>query len=132
MGGPEPAELLATSEEFLDQTGHLRGVGISSRGGAQVLSGGPSELESVLDHIHVSRPAGGCPRTRPDRLAADKVDAEWVAVRLLPPVPDWLQGRGGQPEGYCHRQMLDAIRYLVVGGTCWRAMPADFPSGAGP
>jgi hypothetical protein len=36
------------------------------------------------------------------------------------PVPAWLQGRGGQPEGYCHRQMLDAIRYLVAGGSSWR------------
>ncbi|WP_247197168.1 transposase [Streptomyces sp. GESEQ-35] len=37
-----------------------------------------------------------------------------------------LQGRGGRPEGYCHRQMLDAIRYLVAGGISWRAMPVDF------
>lgn len=29
---------------------------------------------------------------------------------------------------YCHRQMLDAIRYLVAGGILWRAMPADFPA----
>ncbi|MFE5110628.1 IS5 family transposase [Streptomyces sp. NPDC056663] len=54
-------------------------------------------------------------------------DAEWAAIRPLLPVPAWLQGRGGQPEGYCHRQMLDAIRYLVAGGISWRAMPADFP-----
>ncbi|WP_435845739.1 transposase [Streptomyces exfoliatus] len=43
-------------------------------------------------------------------------DAEWAAVRPLLPVPAWLQGRGGRPEGYCHRQLLDAIRYLVAGG----------------
>ncbi|WP_373430527.1 IS5 family transposase [Streptomyces sp. B3I8] len=43
-------------------------------------------------------------------------------------VPAWLEGRGGQPEGYCHRQMLDAIRCLVAGGISWRAMPADFPA----
>ncbi|MET8221324.1 IS5 family transposase [Streptomyces hirsutus] len=55
-------------------------------------------------------------------------DAEWAAVRPLLPVPAWLQGRGGQPEGYCHRQILDAIRYLVAGGISWRAMPADFPA----
>ena len=56
-------------------------------------------------------------------------DAEWAAVRPLLPVPGWMQGRGGQPEGYCHRQMLDAIRYLVESGINWRAMPADFPPG---
>ncbi|MFE2672594.1 transposase, partial [Streptomyces hygroscopicus] len=54
-------------------------------------------------------------------------DAEWAAVRPLLPVPAWLQGRGGRPEGYCHRQLLDAIRYLVAGGISWRALPADFP-----
>ncbi|MET7498623.1 IS5 family transposase [Streptomyces sp900116325] len=57
-------------------------------------------------------------------------DAEWAAVRPLLPVPAWLEGKGGQPEGYCHRQMLDAIRYLVAGGISWRAMPADFPGWA--
>ncbi|MFI1702623.1 transposase [Streptomyces bobili] len=57
-------------------------------------------------------------------------DAEWAAVRPLLPVPAWFQGRGGQPEGYCHRQLLDAIRYLVAGGISWRAMPADFPAWA--
>jgi len=55
-------------------------------------------------------------------------DAEWDQVRVLLPVPGWLEGRGGQPEGYCHRQMLDAVRYLVAGGITWRAMPADFPA----
>ncbi|WP_261398807.1 transposase [Streptomyces misionensis] len=44
------------------------------------------------------------------------------------PVPGWLEGRGGQPESYCHRQMVDAVRYLIAGGITWRAMPADFPA----
>ncbi|WP_233221382.1 IS5 family transposase [Streptomyces carminius] len=42
-------------------------------------------------------------------------------------MPEWLEGRGGQPEAYCHRQMIDAVRYLVDNGIKWRAMPADFP-----
>ncbi|MFI5571291.1 IS5 family transposase [Streptomyces sp. NPDC051740] len=60
-------------------------------------------------------------------------DAEWALVRdLLPvpvpvPVPGWLAGRGGRPEGYCHRQMIDAVRYLVDNGIKRRAMPCDFP-----
>ncbi|MFE2569857.1 IS5 family transposase [Streptomyces mirabilis] len=54
-------------------------------------------------------------------------DAEWTAVRPLLPVPGWMRGRGGQPEAYCHRAILDAIRYLVDNGIKWRAMPADFP-----
>ncbi|MFJ3713728.1 transposase [Streptomyces sp. NPDC090053] len=55
-------------------------------------------------------------------------DAEWSAVRPLLPAPAWLEGKGGRPEGYCHRSMIDAIRYLVAGGNSWRAMPADFPA----
>ncbi|MET8538325.1 transposase [Streptomyces sp. NPDC005065] len=58
-------------------------------------------------------------------------DTEWAAIRPLLPVPAWLQGRGGQPEGYCHRQMLDAIRYLVAGGISWRAIPWTSLTGAG-
>jgi transposase len=38
-----------------------------------------------------------------------------------------MNGKGGQPEGYCHRQMIDAVRYLVDNGCKWRALPADFP-----
>ncbi|MEJ8632347.1 IS5 family transposase [Streptomyces sp. MS2.AVA.5] len=55
-------------------------------------------------------------------------DAEWAVVRDTMPVPAWLEGRGGQPEGYCHRVMLDAIRYVTDNGIKWRAMPADFPA----
>ncbi|WP_246144826.1 transposase [Actinacidiphila oryziradicis] len=47
----------------------------------------------------------------PDReraYASDMTDAEWAAVRESLPVPAWLEGRGGQPDGYCHRQMIDA------------------------
>lgn len=67
----------------------------------------------------------------PDRVRrypSDMTDAEWAAIRPLLPVPAWLAGRDGQPEGYCHRQLMDAIRYLVAGGISWRAMPADFPA----
>ncbi|MFC8393037.1 transposase [Streptomyces sp. NPDC057238] len=54
-------------------------------------------------------------------------DTEWVVVKNLLPVPGWPAGRGGWPEGYCHRQMIDAVRYLVDNGIKWRAVPSDFP-----
>ncbi|MFE6555696.1 IS5 family transposase [Streptomyces sp. NPDC057746] len=54
-------------------------------------------------------------------------DVEWARVRPLLPVPGWMRGRGGQPEAYCHRAILDAIRYLVDNGIKWRATPVDFP-----
>ncbi|MFJ2478504.1 transposase [Streptomyces sp. NPDC087659] len=55
-------------------------------------------------------------------------DTEWAVVRHAMPVPAWLEGRGGQPEGYCHRVMLDAIRYVTDNGIKWRSMHADFPA----
>ena len=70
--------------------------------------------------------AGDRPDRRP-RYPSDMTNAEWVVVRDAVPVPAWMNGRGGQPEGYCHRQMLDAVRYLVAAGITWRSMPADFP-----
>lgn len=64
-------------------------------------------------------------RTR--HYPSDMTDEEWAQVRAAMPVPGWLEGRGGQPESYCHRQMVDAIRFLVDNGIKWRAMPVDFP-----
>ncbi|MFD8229934.1 transposase [Streptomyces massasporeus] len=52
-------------------------------------------------------------------------DAEWAIVRDLLPVPAWLAGRAGRLEGCCHRQMIEAVRYLVDNGITWRAMPED-------
>lgn len=60
---------------------------------------------------------------RPDRVRqypSDMTDAEW-AVCDAPPVPAWLEGRGGRPEGYCHRQMLDTIRYVADNAVKWRS-----------
>lgn len=66
----------------------------------------------------------------PDRVrcyGSDLTEAEWQVLRPLLPVPAWLQGRGGRPEGYCHRVMLDAVRYVVDNGVKWVNLPCDFP-----
>ncbi|MFE0063041.1 transposase [Streptomyces sp. NPDC059003] len=55
-------------------------------------------------------------------------EAEWQGMRRSLPVPAWLQGRGGRPEGYCHRMMVDAVRYVVDNGVKWANLPKDFPS----
>lgn len=56
------------------------------------------------------------------RYPSDMTDVEWAVVRPLLPVPGWLRGRGGQPEGYCHQAKLDAIRYLVDNGIKWQVI----------
>lgn len=76
---------------------------------------------------HMYGNAGDRPSREP-RYPSDMTDGEWAEVRAALPVPAWLEGRGGQPEGYCHRQMVDAVRYLVAGGISWRSMPVDFPA----
>ncbi|MER5669148.1 transposase [Streptomyces mirabilis] len=61
---------------------------------------------------------------RPERVPvnpSDMTDAEWAVVRDAMPVLAWL-------EGYCHRVMPDAIRYVTDNGIKWRSMPADFPA----
>ncbi|MGR8006936.1 IS5 family transposase [Streptomyces hypolithicus] len=65
---------------------------------------------------------------RAPAYGTDLTDAEWQQIRPLLPVPAWLEGRGGRPEGYCHRQMLDAVFYVLDNGIKWRAMPVDFPA----
>lgn len=67
---------------------------------------------------------------RPDRIpcyGSDMTEAEWQVVRASLPVPAWLEGRGGLPEGYCHRVMFDAVRYVVDNGVKWANLPRDFP-----
>lgn len=75
-----------------------------------------------LAHVY-----GNARPERQRRYPSDMTDAEWTEVRPLLPVPGWMRGRGGRPEGYCHRVPLDAVRYLVDNGIKWRATPADFP-----
>jgi transposase len=60
----------------------------------------------------------------------DLTDGQWAVIAPLIPVPAWIGGRGGRPEGYCHREMIDAMLYVDDNGTKWRALPTDFPDWA--
>jgi transposase len=57
--------------------------------------------------------------------STDVTDAQWKQVTRLIPVPAWMAGRGGRPEGYCHREMIDAVLYLDDNGTKWGSLPVD-------
>lgn len=54
-------------------------------------------------------------------IRPDMRDAEWDAIRSLLPVPAWLEGRGGQPEGF-------AIASCSMG--CGISSTATCPDGA--
>ena len=93
----------------------------------------------ATDTVDASRRAAVCgcyahrhgnAHDRPVRTRAyptDLTDAQWERIKREIPLPAWLCGRGGQPEGYCHREMIDAVFYVLDNGIKWRAMPADFP-----
>jgi hypothetical protein len=50
----------------------------------------------------------GC--RRPRRYPSDATDAEWALIAPLLPTPAWQAGKGGRPEAYCRRAVVDAIR----------------------
>jgi transposase len=58
----------------------------------------------------------------------ERPPARSIGGRFARKVKDsWTGGRGGRPEKWDRRLVLDAIFYLVRGGIAWRALPADFP-----
>ena len=74
------------------------------------------ELDSAVPSCDGLAHVYGNAADQPDRVRrypSDVTDAEWAVVRSLLPVPAWLEGRGGKPEGYCHRQMIDAVHCLA-------------------
>ncbi|MFF4795564.1 transposase [Streptomyces sp. NPDC001276] len=73
----------------------------------------PDESNSAAPSCDCLAHMYGNAADRPGRqrqYPTDMTDAEWAEVRPLLPVPGWMQGRGGRPEGYCHRAMLDQCR----------------------
>jgi transposase len=54
-------------------------------------------------------------------------DGQWALLAPLLPAAGSTGGRGGRPEKWDRRLVLDAIFYLVRGGIAWRVLPADFP-----
>jgi transposase len=64
---------------------------------------------------------------RPRRYPCDTTDAEWALIEPLLPTPACDTPRGGRPEKWPRREIVDAIRYVVDTGCKWRALPADFP-----
>jgi transposase len=69
---------------------------------------------------------GAAHPVRLPRYTSDMTDAEWHIIEPLLPEPAWRAGRGGRPEEYCRRMVIDAIRYVADNGIKWRNLPADF------
>ncbi|ORT46913.1 IS5 family transposase [Frankia sp. KB5] len=54
-------------------------------------------------------------------------DAQWAVIEPLLPLPGSATSKGGRPEKWPRRTVLDAIFYLVRGGIAWAQLPHDFP-----
>jgi transposase len=61
------------------------------------------------------------------RYPSDMSDAEWAVTEPALPARGGSRAGAAALAGHCRRDIVDAIRYLVKEGICWRAMPADFP-----
>ncbi|MDF3142300.1 MULTISPECIES: IS5 family transposase [unclassified Streptomyces] len=57
---------------------------------------------------------------------SDASDLEWALLERLLPTPACQTPKGGAPEKWPRRRVVDSIRYIVDNGAKWRALPADF------
>ncbi|MDQ0945816.1 transposase [Streptomyces sp. V1I1] len=60
------------------------------------------------------------------RYPSDTSDVEWALLKALLPTPACQKPKGGAPEKWPRRRVVDAIRYITDNGAKWRALPADF------
>ncbi|WP_328404792.1 IS5 family transposase [Nocardia sp. NBC_00403] len=77
-----------------------------------------------------SRPAHKSPVESPKYSfypSSSLTDPEWTLLEPLLPLPGNHAGRGGRPEKWPRRLVLDAVFYLVRGGIAWAQLPHDFP-----
>ncbi|MFC7263318.1 transposase [Streptomyces lutosisoli] len=66
------------------------------------------------------------PGTPSCRCPYDTSDLEWALLERLLPTPTCRTPKGGAPEKWPRRRVIDAIRHITDNGTKWRALPADF------
>jgi len=53
------------------------------------------------------------------RLPSDLTDAEWAVLEPLLP----QRGKRGRPPRWSHREIIEALLYLLRGGLPWRMLP---------
>ncbi|MCX5357088.1 transposase [Streptomyces mirabilis] len=77
----------------------------------------------LLPQVAARHPGMPLPRYR---YPSDTSDLEWVLLERLLPTPSCQTPKGGAPEKWPRRRVVDAIRYITDNGAKWRALPADF------
>lgn len=89
----------------------------------------PSALISPCPCAACRHGRGADQPVREPRYTSDMSDAEWAVVAPLLPLPCWLDGRGGRPEKYCRRAVIDAIRYVCGNGVKYATCRPTFRPG---
>lgn len=64
--------------------------------------------------------------TRP-AYPSDLADSDWFYLEPLLPKPKCGTARGGRPQEYPTREIVNGIRYILRTGAAWRHMPHDLP-----
>jgi putative transposase len=58
---------------------------------------------------------------------SDLTDAEYALLEPLIPLCKSGTTKGGRPEEYSRREILNGICYVIRSGCAWRMMPHDLP-----
>src|SRR5271155_4486042 len=58
---------------------------------------------------------------------SDIADEEWSYLDPLLPAPKFGTPRGGRPQEFPTREIVNGIRYVLRTGCAWRLMPHDRP-----
>ena len=64
--------------------------------------------------------------TRP-AYPSDVSDSEWSILEPVLPKPKCGTARGGRPQEYPTREIVNGVRYVLRTGAAWRQMPHDLP-----
>jgi transposase len=59
--------------------------------------------------------------------ASDIADGEWIYLEALLPAARCGTSRGGRPQEFATREIVNGIRYVLRTGCAWRLMPHDLP-----
>ena len=59
--------------------------------------------------------------------ASDITDEEWSYLEPLLPAAKCWTSRGGRPQEFPRREIVNGIRYVLRTGCAWRLLPHDLP-----
>lgn len=102
-------------------------LGQAGRGGSIASYAAPVSLTCSCWSCPAHKSSAESPKC-PFYPSSSLTDPEWTLLEPLLPLPGNHAGRGGRPEKWPRRLVLDAVFYLVRGGIGITALPTTQPS----